>query len=92
MAKAKEPKPRKPPAGSHTAAPLVSAAIKELVKTKARAAVLRKRAALLQAIIEKGGCGSAHGYRTYISHTCAGQRWVRVKEAWRVALVKIPGP
>ena len=74
--KASKPKPLK---GSHTATVRASVAIKELLKTKAALAILAKRRALLIKVIMAEGCGSAHGYRTYVTHSPACTYWAHKK-------------
>lgn len=90
MAKTKKVRP--PPAGAHTPTPLVREALRQLIKTRAKQAVLKKRAAMLQKIIMAGGGGAAFGYRAYISHIRASTyvRTVKAHDALRV--VAYSGP
>ena len=74
--KASKPKPLK---GSHPATVKAGVALRELLKVKAKLAILAKRRALLVKIIMAEGCGSAHGYRTYVTHSPACTYWAHKK-------------
>ena len=74
--KASKPKPLK---SSHPATVKAGVALRGLLKVKAKLAILAKRRALLVKIIMAEGCGSAHGYRTYVSHSDARSYWAHKK-------------
>ena len=74
--KAKAPKPLK---GSHPATVKAGVALMELLKVRAKVAILNKRKALLTKIIMEEGCGTAHGYRMYVSHSPARTYWAHKK-------------
>ena len=89
MAKpAKQRKPRRL-SGSHPASVKASVAIAELLKVKAQIAILSKRRSLLIKIIIAEGAGTAHGYRTFISHSPARHYWATKKERDDLKLVAI---
>ena len=87
MAKAKKLPPLK---GSHAAPPLVAEALRQLLRTQAKQAILAKRVKLLKRLIVEGGGGTAHGYRTFVSpvRTSLAQRTVRVKDHGALRIVK----
>ena len=74
-------KTKKPLLGEQPASPIVAEAIRQLIRTRARAAVLKQRNALLVKIITDAGGGTAHGYRAAVSHVKGSQcyRMVRTK-------------
>lgn len=88
---AKKPKVKPPLKGSHIAAPKVAEAIRQLIRTRARQAILKQRSALLQKLIIEGGGGSAHGYRAYISHFNGfhGYRYINQRAKDTVKLVPL---
>lgn len=66
---AKKKKAKPPLLGTHPATALAAVAIKELIKTRKMMALLAKRRDLLIKIVKEEGCGSAHGYRSYMYHS-----------------------
>lgn len=87
---AKKAKKRPPLKGSDAASPLVAEALRQLLKTKARIKTMQARAKMLQGIIIKGGCGCAHGYRSYVYHAPAWRGWVTKKGGTQLKLVPLP--
>lgn len=79
-------KTRALPAGTHAATPEVAKAILLLIDVRLQQADLKITADALRKIIMGGGCGYAHGYRTYIYHQPAGTRYSKVKARDRLKI------
>lgn len=88
---AKKPKPRPLPKGSHKATPLASLAVREILRARKQQEVLKRRIAMLKALIIREGGGTAHGYRTFVSHLSGGtyHRVVVKKPSDELKMVKI---
>lgn len=87
----KAKKARVPLKGEKPATTKAALAIKELLKTRMKMSVLTKRKSLLIKIIKEEGCGSAHGYRTYISHSPACTYVAHKKASDSLKLIAISG-
>ncbi len=85
--KASKPKPLK---GSHPATVKAGVALMELLKVRAKVAILNKRKALLTKIIMEEGCGTAHGYRMYVAHSAARHYWAHKKARDDLKLIAMP--
>ena len=79
MPKAVKAKKKRALKGDHPATVRARVAIGELLKVRAKMAILQKRRALLTKLIIEEGCGTAHGYRAYIAHSPAREYWAHKK-------------
>lgn len=83
-------KTKAPLKGSQEANAVVAEAIRQLLRTRLRQAVLKRRAALLTKLIVDGGGGTAHGYRAYMTHVSGGTYYRKVTVKPRDQLKLVP--